>query len=59
MRLSPHERAVKYRRLAMIEADPAKVQLLHQIANEAESGVLATSDWASPASQVSEPKLPK
>jgi hypothetical protein len=55
MRLSPHERAVKYRRLALVEADPAKAELLHQIAIEAESGVLVTSDWATPATHVGNP----
>jgi hypothetical protein len=39
-RISSHERAVKYRRLAMVESDPERVRLLQQIADEAERGVL-------------------
>ena len=45
MRLSPHERAVRYKRLALAEPDPEKSRLLYLIANEAERGVLATADW--------------
>ncbi len=37
-------RAVRYRRLALAESDPAKAQLLQTIADEAERGVLVTSD---------------
>jgi hypothetical protein len=38
-------RAVKYRRLALAEPDQEKAKLLHQIAEEAERGVLVTADW--------------
>ncbi len=37
-------RAVRYRRLALSESDPSKAQLLRTIADEAERGVLVTSD---------------
>jgi hypothetical protein len=37
-------RAVKYRRLALVEPDESKAQLLRQIAEEAEKGILVTSD---------------
>lgn len=55
MRSTLHERAVKYRRLAMAEPDPAKADLLYKIAAEAERGVLVTSNWATPGSHVSGP----
>lgn len=45
MRMTAHERAVKYRRLALAEPDPAKAKLLYTQANEAERGVLATAAW--------------
>ena len=45
MRLSPHERAVRYRRLALAEPNPETAELLYLIASEAERGVLATADW--------------
>ena len=38
-------RAVKYRRLALAEPDPEKARLLHQLAEEAEKGILVTADW--------------
>ena len=38
------ERAVRYRRLALAETDKAKAALLFKIADEAEQGVLCTSD---------------
>ena len=50
MRLSPHERAVRYRRLALAEPDPETAKLLYLIANEVERGVLVTADWATAAS---------
>lgn len=34
------ERAVRYRRLAMAEADPVRARLLQMLADEAERGVL-------------------
>jgi len=37
-------RALRYRRLAMAEKDKAKAAVLHQIADEAERGVLCTVD---------------
>lgn len=40
-------RSVRYRRLAMQESDPLKAQLLNQLADEAERGVLCTVDWKS------------
>jgi hypothetical protein len=39
-----HDRAVRYRRLALAESDKAKVALLQKIADEAERGVLCTVD---------------
>ena len=36
--------SVKYRRLALVEPDQAKTQLLFQIADEADRGVLVTSE---------------
>ena len=39
-----HDRAVKYRRLALAEPDKAKAALLQKIADEAEQGVLCTVD---------------
>jgi hypothetical protein len=41
-------RAVKYRRLALAEMDQEKARLLHQIAEEAEQGILVTADWRRP-----------
>ena len=38
-------RAVKYRRLALAEKDPETASLLLQLAQEAEQGILVTSDW--------------
>jgi len=38
-------RAIKYRRLALAEADQEKVRLLHRLAEEAEQGILVTADW--------------
>jgi hypothetical protein len=37
-------RSVRYRRLALVEPDQAKAQLLFQIAEEADRGVLVTSE---------------
>jgi hypothetical protein len=39
-----HDRAVRYRRLALAEPDRAKAALLQKIADEAERGVLCTVD---------------
>jgi len=43
-----HDRAVRYRRLALAEPDKAKAALLHKIADEAERGVLCTVDRKPP-----------
>ena len=37
-------RAVRYRRLALVEPDKAKAAILHDIADEAERDVLCTVD---------------
>jgi hypothetical protein len=39
-----HDRAVRYRRLALAEPDKAKAALLLKIADETERGVLCTAD---------------
>jgi hypothetical protein len=44
----PTQRAVKYRRLALAEQDQDKARLLRQLAEEADRGVLVTSDWLWP-----------
>jgi hypothetical protein len=59
MRSTLHERAVKYRRLAMAETDLAKADLLYKIAEEAELGVLVTSDWATQDIYVGDSASPK
>ena len=46
-------RAVRYRRLALAEDDKQKADLLQKLAEEAERGVLCTSDWMS---RMSRPK---
>ena len=38
-------KAVKYRRLALVEPDQDKARLLHKLAEEAEQGILVTADW--------------
>ncbi|MGA2941249.1 MAG: hypothetical protein ABSE50_04380 [Xanthobacteraceae bacterium] len=49
-------RAVKYRRLALAESDSEKADLLHQLADESDRGVLCTAEWLwRPSSRVSEP----
>ena len=40
-----HTRAVKYRGLALAEPDKEKAELLYQIADEADRGVLFTAEW--------------
>ena len=42
--MTPKERAVRYRRLALAEPDKAKAAILNQIADEAERDVLCTVD---------------
>jgi hypothetical protein len=39
-----HDRAVRYRRLALAEPDKAEAALLLKVAEEAERGVLCTAD---------------
>jgi hypothetical protein len=39
-----HARALRYRRLALAEADKDRASLLNRIADEAERGVLCTVD---------------
>ena len=39
-------RAVRYRRLALVEQDNEKAQLLRLIADEADRGVLCTVEWS-------------
>jgi hypothetical protein len=50
-----HNRAVRYRRLALAETDPQNAKLLQQIADEADRGVLVTADWMTPAKFMGEP----
>jgi hypothetical protein len=38
------QRALRYRKLALVEADRGKADLLNQTADEAEHGVLCTAD---------------
>jgi hypothetical protein len=40
-------RAIRYRRLALVEQDNEKARLLHLIADQADRGVLFTADWLS------------
>ena len=40
-------RAVRYRRLALVEQDHEKANLLRLIADESDRGVLFTADWIS------------
>ena len=47
-----HDRAVRYRRLALAEPDKAKAALLQKIADEAERGVLCTVDRKQPVAEV-------
>jgi hypothetical protein len=46
---------VRYRRLALAEADKEKAQLLQLIADEAERGVLCSVDWTRHGSKVENP----
>jgi hypothetical protein len=48
-------RAVRYRRLALAEPDPEKANLLQQLADEADRGVLVTAEWMTPAKFMGEP----
>lgn len=52
-------RAVKYRRLALVEPDEGKAQLLRLLAEEAEKGILITSDLHGPIIEQASPiKIP-
>jgi len=53
-----HDRAVRYRRLALTEPDKAKAALLQKIADEAERGVLCTVDQKHPVPEVASAKPP-
>jgi hypothetical protein len=48
-------RAVRYRRLALQETDAEKARLLQAIADEAERGVLCTSEWLQPRAKIQTP----
>jgi hypothetical protein len=48
-------RAVRYRRLALLESDPEKSKLLHLIAYESDRGVLVTAEWMTPGEFMGEP----
>jgi hypothetical protein len=55
-----HARAIRYRQLALREPDKSKAALLNLIADEAERGVLVTSDIHRSAEKpvtVSQPSL--
>ena len=47
-----HDRAIRYRRLALAEPDTSKAALLQKIADEAERGVLCTVDQKPPLPEV-------
>jgi hypothetical protein len=51
-----HDRAARYRRLALAEPDRAKAALLLKIADEAERGVLCTVDQKKPVPEVTSAK---
>jgi hypothetical protein len=42
-----HDRAARYRRLALAEPDKEKAELLRLLADEADRGVLVTTEWPS------------
>ena len=42
-----HDRAARYRRLAHSEPDKEKAELLRLLADEADRGVLVTTEWHS------------
>jgi hypothetical protein len=52
-------RAVRYRRLALIEQDNEKAKLLQLIADEADRGVLFTSEWLSRPSSLPKNQSPE
>jgi hypothetical protein len=47
-----HDRAIRYRRLALAEPDQSKAALLQKIADEADRGVLCTVDQKRPLPEV-------
>jgi len=51
-----HDRAVRYRRLALAEPDKAKAAFLQKIADEAERGVLCTVDPKQPVPELTSAK---
>ena len=48
-------RAARYRRLARVEADKAKAELLLKLADECDAGRLCTAEWHSPRPTREEP----
>ena len=42
-----HDRAARYRRLALTEPGKEKAELLRLLADEADRGVLVTAEWHS------------
>ena len=42
-----HDRAARYRRLALAEPDKEKAELLRLLADESDRGVLVTTEWLS------------
>jgi hypothetical protein len=52
-------RAVRYRRLALVEQDNEKAQLFQLIADEADRGVLFTADWLSARPSFEQPAQTK
>jgi hypothetical protein len=56
-----HDRAVRYRRLALAELNKANAALLQKIADEAERGVLCTVDekQSVPEITIAKPLNPK
>jgi hypothetical protein len=49
-------RAVRYRRLALVEQDNEKAQLLRLIADEADRGILCTVPWSHHDLKIEPPK---
>jgi hypothetical protein len=49
-------RAVRYRRLALVEQDPERARILRQIADEADRGVLCVS--SDEAARIAQPPTP-
>jgi hypothetical protein len=49
-------RAIRYRRLALVEQDPERARMLRQIADEADRGVLCVSSVKQPI--IAQPPTP-